>query len=178
MVDVLLAPTCPFTSVCTLVYVHVLYIYTLKSHAYATHTLRNIHTCLDLHFSSHLDPWPMSCTLWSLTSCFETKSNLTVSLENKRPNPGLSSGPTGNFLRAIRKWWGVFCFSIVWSSEEDEARWKIAPKKRVCDCHLGGIHRRPLLRMLRGDNCFSKSHSSTWSTGPDKQWPWGSCGSS
>lgn len=176
VVDVLLALTCPFTSVCTLVYVHVLYIYTQNTCICHTHAEKYTYM-----------PWPslfftfgpVASVLYPVVTdiLFWDKKQLDC-VTRDLTNPGLSSGPTGNFLRAIRKWWGVFYLSIVWSSEEDEARWKTAPKKRVCDCHLGGIHRRPLLRMLRGDNCFSQSHSSTWSTGPDKQWPWGSWGSS
>lgn len=65
------------------VYIHI-------EHMYMPYTCWEIHTCLELHFSSHWDLWPMSRTLWSLTSCLETRSSLTVSLENNRPNPGTS----------------------------------------------------------------------------------------
>lgn len=154
------------------VYIHI-------EHMYMPHTCWEIHIHALNFIFLHTETCglcPVPCGHWHLV--WRQEATWLCHSKTTGLTQGLPLGPTGNFLWAIQKLWGAFYFSIVWSSGEDEARWRIAPKKGVCGCHLGGIYRRPLLRMLWSDNCFSQSHSGAWSTSPGKQWPWGSWGSS
>lgn len=158
---------CVHTCICTcVVYIH-------TEHIQMPHTRWETHIHALSFIFLHIEtcglcpvPWGHWHLVWrqgATWPCHSKTSDLTQ---------GLSSGPTGNFLWAIRKLWGAFHFSIVWSSEEDEARWKTAAKKGVCVIAILEVYvDAPFWE------CFSKSHSSTGSTSPDKQWPWGSWGS-